>query len=85
MRIFFESYGKTSTEVFISKQSIVIKNGKMGNLAKLDVHAIFISNGFFKSAPPPVDKERKLNVNKTFRRLLMYVQFMSCLYGVSVA
>ena len=49
----FESYGETSSDVFISKKSIVIRNGKTENLTKLDVHdvhAFFISNAFFKSA-----------------------------------
>ena len=69
---------------FISKKSIVIKDGKTENLAKLDVHALFISNAFFKSASP-VDTGHKLNVHKTFRRRLMYVQFTSWVYGVSVA
>ena len=81
---FFERYVKTSTDVFISKKSIVIRNGKTENLAKLDVHAFFISNAFFESASP-VDTGHKLNVHKTFRRRLMYVQFTSCVYGVSVA
>ena len=62
---FFESYGKVSTDVFISKKSI--ENGKTENLAKLDIHALFISNAFFKSTSP-VDTGRKLNVHKTFRR-----------------
>ena len=43
---FFESYGKTSTEVFISNKNIVIRNGKLENLAKLDIHAFFISSPF---------------------------------------
>ena len=64
---FFESYGKVSTDVFISKKSIVIRNGKTENLATLDIHALFISNAFFKSTSP-VDTGHKLNVHKTFRR-----------------
>ena len=75
---------KTSTDVFISKKSIVIKDGKTENLAKLDVHAFFISDAFFKSVSP-VDTGHKLNVHKTFRKYLMYVQFTSCVYGVSVS
>ena len=32
----------------------------------------------------PVDTGRELNIHKTFRRHLMYVQFTSCVYGVLV-
>ena len=64
---FFQSYGKISTDVFVSKKSIVTKNGKTENLAKLDGHAFFISNTFFKSAFL-VDTGCKLNVYKTVRR-----------------
>ena len=67
VRNFFESYGKISTDVFTSKKSILIRNGKAENLADLDVHSFFISNAFLKSASP-VDTGRKLNVHKTFRR-----------------
>ena len=75
---------KTSTDVFISKKSIVIRNRKTENLAKLDVQAFFICKAFFKSASL-LDIGHKLNVHKMFRRRLMYVYFMSCVYGVSVA
>ena len=54
---------------FVAK-SVVIRNGKTENLAKLDVYAFFISNAFFKSASP-VDTGHKFNVHKTFRRRLM--------------
>ena len=56
-----------STDILISKKSIVIRNGKTENLAMLDVHGFFINNAFLKSASP-VDTGRKLNVHKTFRR-----------------
>ena len=48
---------------FVAK-SVVIRNGKTENLAKLDVYA------FFESASP-VDTGHKFNVHKTFRRRLM--------------
>ena len=37
--------------------------------------------GVFRS---PVDTGRKLNVHKTFRRRLTYVQLTSCVYGEAV-
>ena len=59
---FFERYVKTSTDVFISKKSIVIRNGKTEYLAKMDVHAFFIRNAFFKSASS-ADTGHRLNVH----------------------
>ena len=56
-----------STDILVSKKSIVIRNGKTENLAKLDVHAFFIKQRFFKSASP-VDTGRKLNIHRTFKR-----------------
>ena len=34
----FKSYGKISADVFNLKKSIVIRNGKTENLAKVEVH-----------------------------------------------
>ena len=47
---FFECYGKTSTDAFNLKKSIVIRNGKIEILAKLDVHAFLQAMFFFHSA-----------------------------------
>ena len=63
----------------------MIRNGKTENLAKLDAHAFFISNAFFKSASP-VDTRRKLNLHKTFRRRLRHpgIAYKSFTYKKSV-
>ena len=51
-KTFSKVMAKLLLTYFIAKESMVIRNGKTVNLAKLDAHAFFISNAFFKSASP---------------------------------
>ena len=61
------SYNKTILCEIFSKVKFLLTYLSQ-NLAKLDVHAFFTSNAFFKISFILVDKERKLNLHKTPRR-----------------